>query len=151
MSSKPGTLQLAPVDATGRLAEELPPLSPFLAELSASYVPFYESVGFEEPWIGYFAREGDTWVGSCGFKGPPRGGRVEIAYVADPDHRGRGVATRMAEAMVAIAEAANPAPQVFAQTRGEESESTTILKKLGFKKTKTLDDPEVGEVWEWER
>jgi hypothetical protein len=37
-----------------------------------------------------------------------------------------------------------------AQTLPRESASTAILKKLGFVLIGTVNDPEDGEVWEWQ-
>ena len=42
----------------------------------------YQRVGFQRPWIGYFAEQDDLLVGMCGFKSPPKDDRVEIAYGA---------------------------------------------------------------------
>ena len=53
------------------------------------------------PWIGYLAIDGDTCIGSCGFNGPASEGVAEIAYFTFHGHEGRGVATRMAQALTA--------------------------------------------------
>ena len=39
---------------------------------------------------------------------------------------------------------------VFAQTLPEESASTSILRKLGFRLLGRVEHPEDGPVWEWE-
>ncbi|MEO6038686.1 MAG: N-acetyltransferase, partial [Saprospiraceae bacterium] len=41
---------------------------------------FYKRMGFEPPWIGYYARTGNQLVGMAGYKGRPQAGKVEIAY-----------------------------------------------------------------------
>ena len=40
---------------------------------------FYKRVGFNEPWICYFAQMDGKLVGSAGIKGKPRDGKIEIA------------------------------------------------------------------------
>jgi [ribosomal protein S5]-alanine N-acetyltransferase len=94
-----------------------------LAKLIASH-------GYEPPWVGYLALENGSVVGSCAFKSPPENNRVEIAYFTFPGHESRGVATRMASALVRIAIDRMPAVTVAAQTLPEEGASTSILKKL---------------------
>ena len=89
-------------------------------------------------------------VGSCGFKAPPKDNRVEIAYFTFSAFEGKGMATRMAEALLSMSSHAAPQVVVAAQTLPKESPSTTILKKLGFKHVATLQHPEDGEVWEWQ-
>ena len=151
MSSSSSKIELIAVDANGQLMECDKPLSEFCARICESYGPFYEKVGFELPWVGYFAREKDQWVGSCGFKGPPINGRVEIAYVTSPEHREQGVATRMAAELLEIAKRSDSSIKIWAETMPEESASTSILKKFDFERTSIAQDEEVGEVWVWER
>src|SRR4026207_83574 len=64
----------------------------------------YSTIGFKEPWIGYLGLADETPVGTCGFKSPPRDGRVEIAYFTIPEFEGRGFASAMAAALVAMAQ-----------------------------------------------
>src|SRR5688500_17061350 len=46
-------------------------------------------------------RESGVMVGSCGYNGPPGPEAVvEIAYMVDPAHQGRGYATEAARALV---------------------------------------------------
>ena len=72
--------------------------------------------GTTPPWVGYAAFVGDTQVGRCAFKAPPANGVVEIAYNTLEGFEGRGVATEMARALLAIAYAEKPRPIVIAQT-----------------------------------
>jgi RimJ/RimL family protein N-acetyltransferase len=97
------------------------------------------------------APEDGSCVGTCGFKSVPRDGRVEIAYFSFPGNEGRGVATRMAAALVEIARGTDARVAVAAQTLPQESASTSVLKKLGFEHVDTLEHPEDGTVWEWRR
>ena len=122
----------------------------FLQAVIEATVAHYQRVGFVLPWIGFIGVDDNVPVGVCGFKGPPTVGRVEIAYAAAPGHEGKGVATALARELVKIAQANNDTLTVFAQTLPEENASTSILKKLGFVMTRTVDHPEDGSVWEWE-
>ena len=114
-----------------------------------STVALYQKHGFVRPWVGYLAANDSGAVGTCGFKSPPSSGRVEIAYFTFPGHEGRGVATAMAKELVHIANHAYPGIQIVAQTLREESASTTILRKLGFELSGTIEHPDDGMVWEW--
>ncbi len=111
---------------------------------------WYQKVGYEPPWIGYVAFDGEQCVGSCGFKTAPQNGIVEIAYGTAEALRGRGYATAMARALVAIALARDPRIIVTAQTLPHQSASTSVLQKIGFVHTRNVQHPEDGLVWEWE-
>ncbi|HEY5078225.1 MAG TPA: GNAT family N-acetyltransferase, partial [Opitutaceae bacterium] len=101
------------------------------------------------PWVAYLGMERDACVGTCAFTGPPREGRVEIAYFTFPGHEGRGVATRMAGELVAIARTAAPEVLVTAHTLQEEGASTRILRRLGFVLEGPLTHPRDGPIWVW--
>ena len=124
-------------------------LTDMAREVVHATVGLYETVGFTEPWIGYFAVRGTTLVGTCSFKSPPSDGRVEIAYWTFSEFEGQGVATSMARKMVAIAASRAPELVVAAQTLPEPNASHRILEKIGFRHVSTLDHPDDGEVWEW--
>lgn len=113
-------------------------------------VSLYQRVGFREPWISYVAVRSRKAVGMCGFKSPPVDGAVEIAYFTFPEFEGQGVATAMAEALVALSRESGPGLRVTAQTLPEASASTRILEKLGFRRAGTAHDEDVGLVWAWE-
>jgi RimJ/RimL family protein N-acetyltransferase len=102
------------------------------------------------PWVGYFAEEDGTVVGTCAFKSPPENQRVEIAYFTFPGHEGRGVATEMARKLVAVARETVADITLVAQTLPQESASTSVLRKLGFQYTGQVTHPEDGQVWEWQ-
>ncbi|HEX9698715.1 MAG TPA: GNAT family N-acetyltransferase [Acidobacteriota bacterium] len=104
------------------------------------------SVGFEEPWIGYLVLADEAAVGTCGFKSPPRDGRVEIAYFTFPAFEGRGFATAMAAELVTIARQHDSAVVVAAQTLPQRNASHRVLEKLGFRHVETIDHPEDGIV-----
>lgn len=142
-------MQLIPLPRDG-LAPDFAGARPTEArEVAAVLVRGYDS-GFVPPWIGYLASDAGVPVGLCAFKGPPRDGAVEIAYFTFPAHEGRGVATRMARELIALARATDPAIRVRAQTLPSENASTRILRKLGFGHARDVAHPEDGLVWEWE-
>ena len=114
-----------------------------------STVQLYARRGYVEPWVGYLAIEGGNCVGACGFASPPSGGVVEIAYFTYPDFERRGIATRMAQRLISIAQKCDPSVRIIAHTLTEENASNHILKKLGFAFTGTVDHPEDGRIWEW--
>ena len=53
---------------------------------------FYKKIGFNPPWIGYYASIDGQLVGAAAFKGKPRDGKVEIAYGTFPQFQQQGVA-----------------------------------------------------------
>ena len=106
-------------------------------------------MGFDPPWIGYVSIVDGQPVGGGGFKGPPQGNRIEIAYYTLPDLEGRGHATATAKELLRVARSVAPGLVVAAQTLPHESASTSLLKKLGFELHGSLVHPEDGEVWEW--
>jgi [ribosomal protein S5]-alanine N-acetyltransferase len=142
-------MRLIPLSEAGRPTEPLPDLPKEALEVGDAYVGLYKSVGYQPPWLGYLAMMNDVCVGSCGFKSPPKDGRVEIAYFTFPAHEGKGIATQMAGRLVEISVKAAPHLIIAAQTLPKEGPSTKILRKLGFKNVGTIHHPEDGPVWEW--
>jgi RimJ/RimL family protein N-acetyltransferase len=106
-------------------------------------------VGWSRPWIGYLAFEEGACVGTCAFTHAPRDGVVEIAYYTFPGNEGRGVATRMAGRLVAVARASDPAVLVTAHTLPEENASTRVLRRVGFVLVGTAIHEEDGQIWIW--
>jgi GNAT superfamily N-acetyltransferase len=92
---------------------------------------------------------GGALIGIGGFKGAPQDGVVEIGYEIAPAFRGRGRATAAAAALVERARAAG-CTSVLAHTLAEDNPSTSVLTKLGFRRTATVDDPDEGPIWRWE-
>jgi RimJ/RimL family protein N-acetyltransferase len=111
----------------------------------------YARKGYQPPWIGYLAFEQRVVVGACGFAAPPASGEVEIAYTTLPDHRGRGIASRMAAELLRQTQAALGSNQFIAHTLPEEGPSTSILRKLGFICVGQIAHPEDGPVWKWRK
>ena len=85
----------------------------------------------------------------CGFTSPPVGDVVEIAYFTYPAFERRGIATRMAQRLISIAQECDPSVRIIAHTLIEENASNHILRKLGFAFTGTVDHPEDGKIWGW--
>ena len=142
-------LCLIPIDRDGapRAGYVLPD---DVAEVARATAQLYDTIGFEEPWIGYLAFSGPTAVGACAFKAPPSDQRVEIAYYTFPEWEGRGVATAMAAELISIARRHRSSLVVAAQTLPNHSASHRVLQKLGFRHVATVDHPEDGPVWEWQ-
>ena len=143
-------LQLIAITQDGGLAKPVASVPPLAAQIMEATTQLYKAAGYEPPWLGYLALENGSVVGSCAFKSPPENNRVEIAYFTFPGHESRGVATRMASALVRIAFNKTPALTVAAQTLPAESASTSILKKLQFRFVGSVEHPDDGLVWEWQ-
>ena len=142
-------MELIAIEENGETATSIPSAPDAAAVVVDAMTQLYTRVGFVPPWIGYFAVEDATCVGTCGFKSAPQENRVEIAYFTFPEYEGRGVATRMAKELIRTALEQMPAVTVAAQTLPEENASTSILRKLGFHKVDVIEHPEDGMVWEW--
>lgn len=123
------------------------------AQLSADWLLRVEAATSPDPWVHGFSmvlQADDTTVGSCGFKGPPTDGAVEIAYGVEPEHQGKGYATEAAAALLAYALRQSDVKIVRAHTLPETNSSTRVLTKCGFKKLGEVIDSEDGLVWRWE-
>lgn len=145
------SVRLHLIDEAGRVPSWSEPLAGMAADMAERTGKYYGHVGFAPPFVGYLVEEGGTLIGSAGFKGGPKEGRVEIAYVTFPEFEGRGVATATASALLAIVDRSPEGPEVFAQTLPANAASGRILTKLGFAVTAELEDPEHGAILEWTR
>lgn len=110
---------------------------------------YYKKIGFNPPWIGYYAQKDGRLVGAAGFKGQPMNGQIEIAYGTFEQLRKQGIGTEMAQKLVELALATDSAVEITARTLPENNFSTKILQKNGFEWLGTVYDQEDGEVWEW--
>jgi RimJ/RimL family protein N-acetyltransferase len=142
-------LQLIEITAAGQPASPVGEIPEIAAEVMAATANMYRTSGFEPPWIGYLAVSEDKIVGTCAFKCAPVDECVEIAYFTFPEFEGRGIATAMAKALIALARATRPDLLITSQTRPERNASNAILGKLGFTFAGTVLHPEDGEIWEW--
>jgi len=123
--------------------------SPDCCESLEMTVAFYSSVGYNPPWIGYYAEVNGVLAGAAGFKGRPVSGKVEIAYGTFPTHQRQGIGTEICRQLVALALSTDPSLGVTARTLMEESYSTRVLRKNGFECQGIVMDDDDGEVWEW--
>lgn len=141
--------RLIEIGPDGRPVEELtlPEVAQSVCEAAAAV---YRKTGFVRPWVGYLAGQDGRVVGTCAFKSPPQEGRVEIAYFTLPGYEGKGIATRMARELVQLARTTDDRIAVVAHTLPQENASTSVLRKVGFRRVGTAHDDEVGEVWEWQ-
>jgi [ribosomal protein S5]-alanine N-acetyltransferase len=112
-------------------------------------IDFYKRVGFDPPWICYYAYLDDQLVGCAGYKGKPIGGRVEIAYGTFEICRNQGIGTKICRELVELSLETDPSVIITARTLPENNYSTRILRKNGFLFSGVVLDPEDGEVWEW--
>jgi RimJ/RimL family protein N-acetyltransferase len=143
-------MKLVEISLSGDAAQPIEQLPAIAAEIGAAYVTLYAAAGYVKPWLGYFALEDSVCIGTCGFKGPPKNNRVEIAYFTFPEYERRGYAARMARMLVQMTQAFDANIVIAAQTLPQESASTAILRRLGFILIGSIDHPEDGEVWEWQ-
>ena len=134
-------------DIAAMTANDKGQLSPiWLARLAVSAVV--------DPWVHGFSlvqRGSDTVVGSCGFKGPPADGSVEIAYGVSPEQRNRGYATEAAAALVTYAFERADVHVVRAHTLPNSTASQRVLEKCGFEHVGELIDADDGLVWRFEK
>ncbi len=110
---------------------------------------FYESTGFQRPWISYLGVVETKPIGICSFKSSPKDGQVEIAYFTFPNGEGRGFATEMARQLIEIAKREQQDIRVIAQTLVAPNASHQVLRKLGFNLIGEIEHPSDGKVLEW--
>jgi RimJ/RimL family protein N-acetyltransferase len=143
------TFRLIPIGCDGRPEIRLEDLPEDIVAMLQASADFHASAGYEPPWIGYLALDGDEVVGGGAFVGPPEHGRVEIAYFTRPGHEGRGHATKTAAGLLAIARQVLPGVAIWAKTAPEPGPSPAILTRLGFQRDGVVVDHEIGEAWAW--
>lgn len=122
---------------------------PDCVEILCMSVTYYDMIGYYPPWIGYFVESDGVLKGSCGFKGAPFKGRVEIAYGTFSQFRNQGIGTAICRKLVEVALATDPSVLVAARTLPEKNYSARILEKNGFVWAGMVYDDDDGDVWEW--
>ena len=147
----PTAIKLIPIDSDGRLRDYRGPVPDEASDVLSASRQHYESVGFQEPWIGYLALAGTAVVGTCAFKSAPQDGRVEIAYFTFTNHEGQGHATAMAAELIAVARRHDASLVLTAQTLPARNASHRVLEKLDFIHVATIEHPQDGLVWEWHK
>ncbi len=113
-------------------------------------VDYYKVIGFNPPWICYYAEFDGQLVGCAAIKGKPVNNRVEIAYGVFPQHQRKGVGAEIGRTLTQLVLATDPSLTITARTSAEENFSTRMLRKNGYKLTGLINDPEDGDLWEWE-
>jgi [ribosomal protein S5]-alanine N-acetyltransferase len=104
-------------------------------------------------WWGYLTLDVTSRdvVGACGFKGAPsRRGEVEIVCLTLPSRQGKGYATAMTQALLALAWAEPDVRRVVARTPPERDATAHLLEKCGFAFVEEGIDPKSGPFWRWE-
>ncbi|MBC7947312.1 MAG: GNAT family N-acetyltransferase [Chitinophagaceae bacterium] len=92
----------------------------------------------------------NTLVGTCGFKGAPANGMVEIGYEVAEEYRGQGLATEIAGALIRKAFECADVRLVQAHTLAFHNASSAVLGKCGMTMVEEISDPEDGMLWRWE-
>lgn len=142
------------VESTEGVLARLESMSPSdRSQVSPDWIARVRSSPSADPWTHGFAmidRDSGARIGSCGFKGPPGDGVVEIAYGVDEAFRGKGYATEAAQGITAFAFGRDGVTTVRAHTLPEPNASTRVLEKCGFRFAGLVVDPEDGPVWRWE-
>ena len=110
---------------------------------------FYPKIGFNKPWVGYFAFNNNQVVGTGGFTGQPKDGKVEIAYWTFKEFENQGIASFVCKQIITIAKATDLNIIITAKTAPEHNASTKILQNNGFAFTEITQDDEIGNAWLW--
>ncbi|UTH72972.1 GNAT family N-acetyltransferase [Chromobacterium sp. IIBBL 290-4] len=109
--------------------------------------------GGDAAWcLPYCMALADCVVGSCGFKGEPCLGIVEIGYGVAPAWQGRGIAKGAVLALLDIARDSGRVRMVLAQVNPQNQPSTRLVRSLGFEAGEILLDERDGEPlrqWLW--
>jgi len=124
------------------------------SQISADWLARMRASKVADPWTHAFRvmqRDTDSIVGTCGFKGPPTDGVVEIAYAIEPEHEGNGYATEAAQALVGFAFSRGEVCLIRAHTLPEGASSKRVLVKCGFRYVGEIVDVEDGVVSRFER
>ena len=123
--------------------------SPDCQILLKTYEEYYQIIGYNLPWVGYFVIKENQIVGSCGFTGQPKDGKVEIAYWTFKEYERQGISSFSCKELIQISEQADPAIIITAKTAPEHNASTKILQNNGFTFTGIVQDHEIGDAWLW--
>ena len=143
-------MKLLPIDKDETLKKEFL-ANPECIEILSVFRDLYIRVGFEKPWIGYFATlENNEIIGVAGFKGKPKNGKVEISYGTFKNYQQQGIGTELCHQLVLLSLQKDKKVKITARTLPENNASTRILKKNGFEFSGPVWDEDDGNVWEWE-
>jgi ribosomal-protein-alanine N-acetyltransferase len=113
------------------------------------YDDYYQTIGYNFPWVGYFVIKDNLIVGSCGFKGSPKDDTVEISYWTFEPYENQGIASFSCQELVSISQQFDSGIKITATTAPENNASTKILQKNGFRYIGIVQDHEIGDAWLW--
>ncbi len=122
---------------------------PDYQEILLMTIQYFNKIGYNPPWIGYFVEKDGLMVGSAAFKGISKDNVVEVAYGTFPQYKSQGIGSEICQQLVLLALKTDPTVHITARTLPEESHSTKILRKNGFQLAGLIWDEEDGDVWEW--
>ncbi|TSA10300.1 MAG: N-acetyltransferase [Betaproteobacteria bacterium] len=88
-------------------------------------------------------------IGSGGFRGSPRAGRVEIGYNVAAKFQRQGVATAAVLMLIDRAFASAEVGEVFAETSIANAASRRVVEKAGFLRVGPRMSAEDGEMDQW--
>ena len=91
-----------------------------------------------------------SWLAWEAFKGKPVNGMVEIAYGTLEKYRNQGIGSSICKHLVDLSIKTDPSVKITARTLPQENYSVRILRKNNFIFKGMVNDPEDGDVWEWE-
>ena len=124
----------------------LPP--PFVAQRSLGH----RAAGASWDWCCMFYMvdvETARIVGTCGFKGEPQDGQVEIGYGVAAGWRGRGVAAAAVRQLLDVAQNLAPGVTVVALVNPENLPSTAVVQRLGFHAVGECIDTDGERLVQW--
>jgi RimJ/RimL family protein N-acetyltransferase len=79
-------------------------------------VEYFSRIGYDPPWIGYYAMEDGKFVGSGAFKGKPVNDTVEIAYGTFDNLMNKGIGTAICRELVQLSLKTDPRIKITAGT-----------------------------------
>ncbi|CAN7762440.1 GNAT family N-acetyltransferase [Caballeronia sp. LjRoot34] len=88
-------------------------------------------------------------AGSCGFKGQPTRGEVEIGYGVTPSFQNQGIATAAVRELLKLAFADRSVSQVLATINPKNVASNRVVEKLGFERRDQFTDFDGEELVRW--
>lgn len=118
-------------------------------QLIASMEEYYPKIGFIKPWVGYFVFKNNQVVGTGGFTGQPKDGKVEIAYWTFKEFEGQGIASFTCKELISISKKTDPTLVITAKTAPNHNASTKILQNNSFEFSEVVQDDEIGDAWLW--
>jgi RimJ/RimL family protein N-acetyltransferase len=124
--------------------------NPLCKESLQMTIDFYKRIGFVPPWICYYVEVDGQLMGSAGIKGQPVNGKIEIAYGTMEPFRNQGIGTQICKALVELSLKTDPSITITARTLPENNYSSRVLQKNDFILLGMVNDPEDGDVWEWQ-